>query len=165
MRLGGCPAIRRQAVWGCHQHGHFMGTAATRDRQRGAEQDRWLQAEGDFRRPPRLAVTEDQAGLHAARPGRRTCRARAEGRLPFGVGVRPCREAQLQKKAWWLANAIVTTSQGGERNGSNTKIASSVSVWSSSTRPGPGGIWRHCGDGRRAGAGSPPKFRTAVGRP
>jgi transposase len=42
-----------QAVWGCHQHGHFMGTTATRDRQRGAEQDRWLQAEkaisGDHR--------------------------------------------------------------------------------------------------------------------
>ena len=27
-------------------------------------------------------------------------------RLPLGVGLRACREAQLQKKAWRLANAI-----------------------------------------------------------
>jgi transposase len=46
---------------------------------------------------PCLAVTEDQAGLHLARSGRRTCRTRSEGRLPFCVGVHPCREAQLQK--------------------------------------------------------------------
>ena len=28
-------------------------------------------------------------------------------RLPLGVGLRACREAQLQKKAWRLANTIV----------------------------------------------------------
>src|SRR6185312_12367225 len=44
-----------------------MGATATRDRQRGAGQDGWSPAEGDFRRTPRLAVTEDQAGLHFAR--------------------------------------------------------------------------------------------------
>ena len=142
-----------------------MGAPATRDRQRGAGQDGRSPAEGDFRRTPCLAVTEDQARLHFARSGRRTCRARAEGRLPFGVGVRPCREAQLQKKAWWLANAIVPTSPGDEPSGSNIKIASNLSVWSSSTRPGPGPIWRHCGDGRHAAAGSPPRFHTAAGRP
>src|SRR6185436_2313328 len=79
-----------QTIRGCRQHGRWMGATATRDRQRGAGQDGWSPAEGDFRRTPRLAVTEDQAGLHFARPGRRTCRAWTEGRLPFGVGVRPC---------------------------------------------------------------------------
>ena len=91
--------------------------------------------------------------FHLARAGCRACRARTEGRLPLGVGVRPCREAQLQKKAWWLANAIVPTWRGGEPSGQSIKIASNLSVWSSSTRPGPGPIWLHCGDGRRAATG------------
>jgi hypothetical protein len=54
------------------------------------------------------------------------------------------------KKTSWLANAIVPTSQGDEPSGSNIKAVSSLSVWCSPTRPGPGPIWRHCGDGRRA---------------
>ena len=91
--------------------------------------------------------------------------ARLEGRLPLGVGVRPCREAQLQKKAWWLANATVPTWRGGASSGQSIKIASNLSGWSSSTRPGPGPIWLRCGDGRRADTGSPPRFPTAVGRP
>ena len=37
---------------------------------------------------------------------------------------RACREAQLQKKAWWLANAIVPTWRGGEPSGQSIKIAS-----------------------------------------
>jgi len=57
------------------------------------------------------------------------------------------------KKAWWLANAIAPTWRGGEPNGQNIKIASRLSGWSSSTRPGPGPIWLPCGDGRRGGAG------------
>jgi transposase len=71
----------------------------------------------------------------------------------------------FKKKAWWLANAIVRTSQGGEFSGSNIKIASNLSAWSSSTRPGPGPIWRPCGDGRLVARGFPPRFRTAAGRP
>ncbi len=63
-----------------------------------------------------------RAGLHLARAGRRTGRARAESRLPLGLGVRPRREAQLQKKPWWLANAIVPTSHGGEHSGQSIKI-------------------------------------------
>ena len=103
--------------------------------------------------------------LHAARAGRRTGRARPEGRLPFGVGVRSRREAQLQKKAWWLANAIVPTSHGGGRSGQDIKIASRLSAWSSSTRPGPGPTWRRCAVGRRVARGLAPRFRTAAGRP
>src|SRR5215467_9991998 len=76
------------------------------------------------------------------------------------MGVRSRREAQLQKKAWWLANAIVRTSPDDEPSGSNIKIASNLSVWSSSTRPGPGPIWRPCGDGRHAARGFPPKLHT-----
>ena len=103
--------------------------------------------------------------FHPARARCRACRARPEGRLPLGVGVRPCREAQLQKKAWWLANAIVPTWRGGAPSGQSIKIASKLSGWSSSTRPGPGPTWRPCGDGRRAGTDCPPRFPTAAGRP
>jgi putative transposase len=42
----------------------------------------------------------------------------------------------FKKKAWWLANATVPTSRGGGRSGQSIKIASSLSAWSSSTRPG-----------------------------
>jgi transposase-like protein len=74
--------------------------------------------EGDFRRAPCLALTANpEWRLHLAGACRGTRRAWAEGRLPLGVGVRPRREAQLQKKAWWLANGIVPTSRAGERNG------------------------------------------------
>ncbi len=88
-----------------------------------------------------------------------------EGRLPFGVGLRACREAQLQKKAWRLANAIDPTWRGDASNGQSIKVASKLSGWSSSTRPGPGPIWRPCGDGRRAGADLTPRFPTDAGRP
>ena len=60
---------------------------------------------------------------------------------------------KLSKKAWWLASAIVPTSPGGEPSGQNIKTASNLSVWSSSTRPGPGPTWLPCGDGRRADTG------------
>jgi len=112
-----------------------------------------------------MGVGKNQARLHVARPGRRVRRTGAEGRLPFSVGVRPCREAQLQKKAWWRANEIVPTWQGGEPGGSNIKIASSLNAWSSSTRLGPEPTWRHCGDGRRVARGFPPRFHTVAGRP
>jgi transposase len=69
------------------------------------------------------------------------------------------------KKAWWLASAIVPTWPGDEPSGSNMKIASKLSVWSSSMRPGPEPTWHPCGDGRPAAKGSLPKFRTAAGRP
>src|SRR6185503_10629660 len=46
--------------------------------------------------------------------------------------------SSASKKAWWLANAIVPTSPDDEPGGSNIKIASNLSVWSSSMRPGPG---------------------------
>ena len=95
----------------------------------------------------------------------RACRTRPEGRLPLGMGFRTCREAQLQKKAWQLANAIVPTWRGGASNGQNIKAASKLTGWSSSTRPGPGPIWRPCGDGHCAGTDFPPRFPTAAGRP
>ena len=113
-----------------------------------------------------LAVATDQGRrFYHTRARCRACRSRPEGRLPLGVGVRACREAQLQKKAWWLANAIVPTWRGGAPSGQSIKIASKLSGWSSSTRPGPGPIWRPCGDGLRAGTGLPPRFLTAAGRP
>ncbi len=73
--------------------------------------------------------------------------------------------AQLQKKAWRLGSAIDPRSRGGEPSGQSIKVASKLSGWSSSTRPGPGPIWRPCGDGRRAGADFTPRFPTAAGRP
>ena len=71
----------------------------SRDREPGAWPDRRSQAEEDFVRASRLAgATMSEGGLHLARAGLRTGRARSEGRLPLGVGVRPRREPQLQKK-------------------------------------------------------------------
>jgi transposase len=71
----------------------------------------------------------------------------------------------FKKKAWRLANAIVPRSRGGEPSGQSIKVASKLNGWSSSTRPGPGPIWRPCGDGRRAGADFTPRSPTAAGRP
>jgi putative transposase len=44
----------------------------------------------------------------------------------------------FKNKPWWPANAIVPTSRAGGRSGASIKTASSLSVWSSLTRPGPG---------------------------
>jgi putative transposase len=44
----------------------------------------------------------------------------------------------FKKKPWWPASAIDPTSRIGGRSGASIKTASSLSVWSSSTRPGPG---------------------------
>ena len=52
--------------------------------------------------------------ISPARPGRRTCRARVEGRLPLSVAVRLCREKLSFNKAWWLARAIVPRWLGDE---------------------------------------------------
>src|SRR5437660_12432170 len=76
--------------------------------------------------------------FHLAWACRRTRRARPQGRLSGGLELRPRREAELQKKPWWPANAIAPTSRTGGRSGTNIKTASSLSVWSSSTRPGSG---------------------------
>ena len=97
-----------------------------------------------------VAGAHQGKGLHLARAGGRARRARAEGRLPVGVGVRPRREAELQKKASSPANAIVLTSPAGARNGRSIRAASILSAWSSSTRPGPRPTWPPCGAGRRA---------------
>jgi hypothetical protein len=47
-------------------------------------------------------------GLHLARACRRTCSARAQGRSPVSVGIRPRPESELQKAR--PANATVLTS-------------------------------------------------------
>ena len=135
------------------------------DRQRCAWQDGRAQAQEDFGRAPPLAAAADQRQrLHLARPRRRARRTRPEGGLPASLGVRPRREAEFQKKAWWLANAIGPTSRGGGRSGQGIKIASGLSGWSSSTRPGPGPTWPRSGGGRRVAAGLTPRSRMAAGR-
>jgi transposase-like protein len=88
------------------------------DRQRHAWQGGRLQAKVDLGRARGLAFTADPGRrVHLARARPRVRRARAEGGLPLSLGVRPCREAKLQKKAWWLASAIVPTWRGGGRSG------------------------------------------------
>ena len=160
----------------CHQAAAQFGvgvstainwvTALAGDRQRCARPDGRAQAEGDFGRAPCLVAGAHQGkGLHLARAGRRTGRAWPQGRLSDGVELRPRREAELQKKPWWPANAIVPTSRAGGRSGASIKTASSLSVWSSSTRPGPRPTWRRCADGRRVACGSRPRSRTVTGRP
>ena len=102
-------------------------------------------------RASRLAFAADEGeGLHPARAGRRAGRARAQGRLPDDVELRPCREAELQKKASPPASGIVLTSRDGGRSGRTIKLGSILPAWSSSTRPGPRPTWRRSGDGRHA---------------
>ena len=118
------------------------------------------------RRASRLAAGAlPGEGLHPARAGRRAGRARPEGRLSLGLGVRPRREAELQKKRWSPASGIVPTSRAGGRSGQSIRTGSILSAWSSSTRPGPRPTWRRCAAGRRAASGSRPRSRTATGRP
>jgi hypothetical protein len=53
----------------------------------------------------------------------------------------------FNQKACWLANATVPAWLGGELSGQSTKVASKLSGWFSSTKPGPEQTWRPCGDG------------------
>ena len=89
--------------------------------------DERVEQTGASLRPDGRSQAEDHSGEQGARLSQRirasdfTLRgwlsslAGGLGRLPLGVGVRPCREAQLQKKAWWLANATVPMWRGGAR--------------------------------------------------
>ena len=87
------------ALWCRLQHGDRLGEAVPRDRQRGARPDGRPQAEEDYRAHGATGCCSGAGtGLHPARAGGRTRRARPAGRLPLGVGVRPRREAQSQKK-------------------------------------------------------------------
>jgi hypothetical protein len=132
----------RQTVWNRDQHGDWLDGAAARDRQRCSGPDGRPQAEGDFGGARSLVIaTGQERRFHLARARCRTRRARPEGRLPLSVGVRPYRGTQLQKKAWWLANAIVPTWRGAAPSGQSIKTASNLSGWSSSTKPGPEPIW------------------------
>src|SRR5262249_18710703 len=83
--------------------------------------------------------------------------------LPDGLELRPRRETQFQKKAWWPASATVPTSYGGAHSGGSIKTRSSPSVSSSSMRLGPRPTWHHCVDGGRGAEGSKPKSRTVTG--
>ena len=131
-----------EAIRGGHQHRYQLGEARAGDWQRRIRQDGRTQAKADFGRASPLAIAADQGWrLYPARAGLRARRTRAEGGLSVSLGVRPCREAEFQKKARWLANATIPTSHGGGRSGQGIKIASSLSAWSSSTRPGPGPTW------------------------
>src|ERR1019366_5750521 len=134
------------------QHGDCLGAALARDRKRCAGANGRAQAEGNFGRAPCLVAGARQGkGLHLARACRRTRRARPQGRLSGGLELRSRREAELQKKPWWPANAIAPTSRIGGRSGTSIKAASSLSVWSSSTRHGREPTWRRCGDGHGVG--------------
>ena len=113
---------------------------------------RWrTQAEGDRGLASRLADWAVQgARLHVARPCDGTGRTRPQGRLPLGVGVRPRREAELQKKPFTPASRIVRTSREGGRNGRNISIGLILPASFSLMKHGPRPIWRRCGDGRLA---------------
>ena len=157
---GGGP-IRR-----CGEHGRPLGPAISGHRQRGAGADGRAQAEGDPRRPSRLSSeARRRRRVHAAWAGARTRRTRAQGRLSLGVELRPRREAQLQKKASWPANATVPTWRVDASSGQAVRTRLIPSVSSSSMRPGRKPTWSRFGDGRRAEKGWWPKFPTATGKP
>jgi len=160
----GCPAIRRPNSLELRSAQQSVGCDGSRI-PAALLRARWaVTSRSGFGRSRGLAVAADQ-GRRFTRARCRACRTWLEGRLPLGLGLRACREAQLQKKAWRLANAIDPRSRGGEPSGQNIKGASKLSGSSSSTRHGPEPIWRLCGDGRRAGTDFLPRFPTAAGRP
>src|SRR5258708_6828698 len=99
-RAGRAVAARiGSAVWDRGEHGDCLGPAFSRDGQRLSGSNGWAQAAQDLRRPPHLAAGAlPRTELHAARPDCRAGRAGSGGRLSLGVGIRPRREAQLQKK-------------------------------------------------------------------
>jgi hypothetical protein len=139
LRLEACPATRRRhnSAWASARRLSGCGACA---RPAALHRGRWA---GTSRRQFRASIVlgcgaRQGKGLHLAGACRRTSRARPKGRLSGGLELRPRREAELQKKPWWPANAIDPTWRIGGRSGASTKTASSLSVWSSSTRPGPG---------------------------
>src|ERR1700760_2230532 len=76
-----------------------MGRPFSGHRRFTSRSDGRAQAQDDFRRSPYLAVGALPCGrLHLAGAGDRAGRAWSRGRLSVGVGIRPCRKAQLQKK-------------------------------------------------------------------
>lgn len=88
-----------------------------------------------------------------------------QGRLPLGVGIRPRREAELQKKLSSPASRIVRTSRGGGRNGKNIRLGLILPALFSMMKLGPRPIWRRCGDGPLAASGSRPRRPSATGTP
>src|SRR5262249_29909523 len=149
---------------GEHQHGPSLGAGPARDRERCGRQDRAAAAKNDLWPAPEVALAKDQGRrLHFARTGGRACRTWSESGLPDRLELRPRRETQFQKKAWWPASATVPTSYGGAHSGGSIKTRSSPSVSSSSMRLGPRPTWHHCGDGGRGAEGSKPKSRTVTG--
>src|SRR5262245_455565 len=129
-----------------------------------ARQDGRPQAKIDLWPAPDVALAKDQGRrLHLARTGGRACRTWSESGLPDRLELRPRRETQFQKKAWWPASATVPTSYGGAHSGGSIKTRSSPSVSSSSMRLGPRPTWHHCVDGGRGAEGSKPKSRTVTG--
>ena len=84
------------------------------DRQRGARQDRRLQAEGDFRRTPVLERTKRDFTLRGlvAEFAERGLKVDYRSVWEFVHA-----EKLSFKKAWWLANAIVRMSPDGELSG------------------------------------------------
>src|SRR5271166_2814242 len=119
-----------------------MGPPFSRDGQRRAWPDGRTQAEGDRGLASRLADWAVQgARFHVARPRDGTGRARPQGRLSLGVGVRPRREAELQKKPFTPASRIVRTSREGGRNGRNISIGLILPASFSLMKHGPRPIW------------------------
>jgi hypothetical protein len=74
---------------------------AAGDWQRRAWQDWRPCAAEDRGRPTGVACRADGGGVHPARTGGRTCRARAAGRLSHRLDIHPPRRPQLQKKPGW----------------------------------------------------------------
>src|ERR1700716_4120751 len=76
-------------------------------------------------------------GSHPARPGGRTCRARAAGRLPHRLDIHPPRRPQLQKKPCWRASKTIPASPASAGGGRPSRAALIRGGWSSSMKPGP----------------------------
>ncbi len=155
---GGC-AVRDRG-----EHSDQVAGSPPSNRQRRAWADGWPQAAENCGRASGLAARPVSFWcLHPAWTGRRAGPARSGRRLPVGLGVRPFRGPQLQKKPSWPANKIDPMSRGGAGSGAYISNGLTLLAWFSSTRRGPRQTWRRYGDGHRLANGCQARCRMATG--
>ena len=144
------PRLRLEA-WSCHQAAAQFGVGVTKywrlsgygacGRPAALRFARYWRAlaEGNLGRAPHLVAGAHQRhGLHLARTGRRTVRARPHVDYRAVWNFVHAEKLSFKKKPCSPANATVPTSRDGGCSGACIKTASSLNVWSKAMRPGLG---------------------------
>ena len=156
----------RCAIWDWRKHRDPLDADGSPDRKPCSWADGWPQTEEACRRASRLA----DPAMHRPRfrfawAGSGTCRTRPYGGLPFGLGIRSCGEAQLQKKRSSPPNRIALISPDDARNGEGTSTWLIPPGLSLSMRPGPRPTWRLFAAGGPAVNGLWPRSHGVTGTP